>query len=279
MSLNPGPARNHPSQRLVFVGAGRVGQALAWHCRRLGYRVAGPCRVPSAGIERGDVLFITTPDSAIEQVYRELRPRLRARAVVAHCAGRFGVEVFADAGQRRLDTLAFHPMQVFPDPVSARRGLVGSGFAIDGTPAGLRFGRTLARKLRGFAFRVRGPDRPLYHTLCVFASNLLMPALPGVETLAPMLGLAGRRGRAALARLSHGALAAALEHGAAASLTGPIQRGDVAALRSHLSVLAQRSPELIPLYKRLSEPLVDMARHRGLPDSTLKQLRATLGRK
>jgi len=80
-------------RRVGFVGAGRVGCALAWHCRRLGYPVAGvadtnpkQARVvygllkqryerlgPRAVAAASDVLFLTVPDACIRPVFESVR--------------------------------------------------------------------------------------------------------------------------------------------------------------------------------------------------------------
>ena len=36
-------------------------------------------------------------------------------------------------------------------------------------------------------------------------------------------------------------------------LTGPIARGDWATVEAHLDVLAERAPDLVPLYRALAE--------------------------
>ena len=89
-------------RRVGFIGAGRVGCALAWHCRRLGYPIAGvtdlkpsasrvaygllkqryerlsPCAVAAAS----DVLFLTVPDAHIGPVFESVREALEVLGTV-----------------------------------------------------------------------------------------------------------------------------------------------------------------------------------------------------
>jgi predicted short-subunit dehydrogenase-like oxidoreductase (DUF2520 family) len=57
------------------------------------------------------------------------------------------------------------------------------------------------------------------------------------------------------------------------ALTGPISRGDAETIRSHMTAMQKRSPELIGLYRQLARKTVEVARDRGSIDGqTAKEL-------
>jgi predicted short-subunit dehydrogenase-like oxidoreductase (DUF2520 family) len=283
-------------KRVGFIGAGRVGCTLAWHCNRLGYPVAGvtDLRPKQAWVVYGlmkqhyerlssrdvaaasDVLFLTVPDARIVPVFESVRRWLIPGTIVAHCSGAFGPEVFARARELGLGALALHPVQSFSSHSKAIQSLPGSFFAADGSASGLRFGRHLVRQLRGGWVRVREQDRPLYHAMCVFASNFISALFDGAEEIAGELGISRRRAGLMLAPLSRTVLDNIAEQGAGPSLTGPVERGDALTVAAHLRALGNRVPTLPPMYRAMSGRLVEMATRKGLDAAAVRKLKAAL---
>ena len=280
-------------KRVGFIGAGRVGCALAWHCHRLGYPISGVTdlkpkqawvvyglmkqpyeRLGSRAVAAGsDVLFLTVPDAHIVPVFESVRKWLIPGTIVAHCSGAFGPEVFARAKEQGLGTLALHPVQSFSSHSQAIRSLPGWFFAADGSGSGLLFGRRLVRQLHGGWVRVRAPDRSLYHAMCVFASNFVSALFDAAEEIARELGISRRRAGAMLAPLARTVLDNVVEQGAAVSLTGPVERGDALTVAAHLHALEKRTPKLAPVYRTLSDRLVEMARREGLDEAAVEKLK------
>ncbi|MEO0078577.1 MAG: DUF2520 domain-containing protein [candidate division WOR-3 bacterium] len=266
--------------RVGFVGAGRVGTALAWHCRKAGFGFAGLTdrdlkqaqvayqrlglrfrRLESSELaQRSDVLFLTVPDRAVASVFQAARPL--PGTIVAHCSGALGLEVFEDYEAAGLEVLALHPVQVFASYTQAIRSLPGSWWALDGSEKGMAFGRRLVRLLRGRAVTVRSEVRPAWHAACVFASNFQAALFDAVERIGPSLGMTPGRIVEILTPLARAALESVLRHGPVRALTGPVERGDAETVNSHLAALARVSPELVPMYRELSRRLVELARSR-----------------
>lgn len=197
-------------------------------------------------------------------------------SIVVHCSGILSSDVLHGAAARDLDVLALHPIQTFPSHAQAIARLPGSFFAIEGSRRGIAFGKRLVRALHGSSIVVRGADRPLYHAMCVFSSNMLLAVLDGAELLAAELGISRARAARVLSPLTQGTVDAARELGAAAALTGPVVRGDAATVRAHVAVLAQRAPELVPAYRALTLRLVELARRDGLHARAARRLRCAL---
>ncbi len=282
--------------RVGIIGAGRVGSAIAWHCKRLGYEIVGVAdKVPAQAwvvygllktpyrrlrssqvAARSDVLFLTTPDRVIEPVFVAIRRWLKRGTIVVHCSGVEGVGVFKRAAEHRLETLALHPIQSFPSHVEAIQSLPGCFCALEGTGPGLRFGRRLVKQLRGGCVVIAGKDRPLYHAMCVFASNFQNALLESAESLAVKLGISRRRSVQMFGPLARTVVENAIEHGAVPSLTGPVQRGDALTVARHLEALEQRAPELAPVYRVMSLRLLRMARKQGLSAAATGRVRKVL---
>jgi len=283
-------------RRVGFIGAGRVGCALAWHLRRLGYPIAGVTdvkpkqawvvygllkqryeRLSSRAVAAAsDVLFLTVPDARIRSEFEAVRRWLVPGTIVAHCSGAFGPEVFGGAKEQGLGTLALHPVQSFASHSQAIHSLPGSFFAADGSVTGLRFGRHFVKQLHGSLVLVRGPDRPLYHVMCVFGSNFVVGLFGAVEEIAGELGISRRRAGRMLEPLARTVLDNIVDQGAGPSLTGPVERGDALTVAAHLRTLEKRVPKLAPVYRMMSAQLVDLARRKGLERSAVKKLRQAL---
>jgi predicted short-subunit dehydrogenase-like oxidoreductase (DUF2520 family) len=293
-----GPGRARAGLRVGVIGAGRVGSAVAFHCRRLGYRLAGICdkRPKQAWIVYGllklpyrrmrsrdvaaasDVLFLTTPDASVEPEFSAIRRWILPGTLVVHCSGTLGTEVFGDVRRQGLETLALHPIQSFSSHAQAISSLVGCHFALEGSGGGLRFGRDLVRRLRGTTVVVPGPSRPLYHAMCVFASNFVNALFAAGEAIAAELGLPRARAARMLLPLSRTVLESAAEFGAVPSLTGPVQRGDADTVRRQVAALQRSLPQLVPAYRVLSQRLVAMARQQGLGRTAAREILQALGR-
>jgi predicted short-subunit dehydrogenase-like oxidoreductase (DUF2520 family) len=283
-------------ERIGIIGAGRVGSALAWHCHRLGYGIAGVAdnRPKQAWVVYGllklpyrrmgtcevaaesDVLFITTLDGSIEPEFQAIRRLLTPGSIVAHCSGAMGTDAFKGAIAQGLDTLALHPVQAFASHAQAIRTLPGSFFAVEGTARGLKFARKLVRGLRGSCVVVKGQDRPLYHAACVFGSNFINGLLDAAEVTAGKLGISRRKAARIFVPLARAVLDNVAESGATQSLTGPVQRGDWETVARHLVSLRERVPELVQVYRVLSLRLVELARRGGLDSSAARRLRRIL---
>ncbi|HDR00451.1 MAG TPA: DUF2520 domain-containing protein [candidate division WOR-3 bacterium] len=276
---------------LGFIGAGRVGTALARNCVRLGYELAGISdrrtealrlalsvlgqkqeRQSAARVAAvSDVLFLTVPDREISVLFERIAGRLRPGSIIAHCSGFFGVEVFGSAHERTIETVAFHPARVFPSP-GIEVSFEGCAVALDGTPAGLRFGRRLARELGGDSFLLKGGDRPLYHAMCVFASNFQHALAGSAGRIARELGIRSSRSARMRETLMRTTFEGTPDRGVGRLLTGPVPRGDAETVAGHLAVLRERTPELVALYLSLTRQLVEVAREQGTDRAALRRI-------
>ena len=140
-----------PGIVLGFIGAGILGTglALALHqagctvssvasrrfqsARALADRIPGCVPFPTAQevADGADLVFVTTPDSAIETVAGDVG--WRPGQYVVHCCGALGREALQAAERQGAETGAFHPFQTFAgldEPALAARRLAGVTFAV-----------------------------------------------------------------------------------------------------------------------------------------------------
>jgi predicted short-subunit dehydrogenase-like oxidoreductase (DUF2520 family) len=110
---------------------------------------------------------------------------------------------------------------------------------------------------------VRVPEaaRPLYHTALAHGANHLITLVAEAADLLRRAGV--ENPERMLGPLLSAALDNALRHGDRA-LTGPVARGDAGTVRTHLRVLAEHAPGMLPAYRVLAGRTASRAEKAGL---------------
>ena len=128
--------------------------------------------------------------------------------------------------------------------------LRGAGAAVDGTSErALGVANALAAHLGMIATHVAAEDRAAYHAAGAIASNFLVALEACAERLAATAGISRRQ----LAPLVLATARQWAELGPEAALTGPIARGDEGTIERHRAAIAERTPELLPVWSELTE--------------------------
>jgi len=271
-----------------FIGIGVLGKGLPLALAAQGYRVEAAhsrsadsaqwladrlpkCRVYQSAqdlSDASDLVFITTPDSAIGEVAAAVSWH-RGQAVV-HCCGAASTELLAPAARQGALAGAFHPFQTFAglsDPEEASARLSGVAFAITGEGWLGDYLSDVARDLGGHPVSIADEDRPLYHTAAVLGCGHLVALLGAAVAVWQAMGLSQEQAIEALYPLSRATLENVAQRGLLASATGPVIRGDAVTLRTHLEALFQRLPEIVSLYGSLARESLPLAVGHGIgPD-------------
>ncbi len=224
-------------RRVALLGAGRAGHALADALRAgpAGVSVQGP--LPrGAAPQEADIVLLCVPDSQISAAAEALVPG----PLVGHVSGACGLQVLAPH-----EAFSLHPLMTLLGKGSS---LQGAHAAVAGsTPRALVSAAQLARAAGMEAFELAAEDRPAYHAAASLASNLLLVLEDAAERLAASAGVP----RAALVPLVQASVENWAHLGAERALTGPIARGDEATVDLQRTAVADRAPELIPLFDQL----------------------------
>lgn len=232
---------------VAIIGAGRLGGALGNALRATGLTVHGPLH-RGAEIAAVDIALLCVPDSAISSAAATAR---RAATRIAHVSG-----------ATSLDDVDFsiHPLQTFTGTESSDV-FHGIGAAIAGrTPADKDIAEQLARTLGARPFEIDDAHRAGYHAAASFASNFVLTVLDAAEQLAASAGIPGDEARDLLSPLISRTVDNWQSRGAAASLTGPIVRGDDATVARQLAAIDNTDPELTSLFDELAAATRAIAR-------------------
>ena len=273
------------SRRIGFIGAGTLGSGLCLALHRKGYvvravssrsressetlagSIAGCSAVesPQEVADACDMVFITTPDSAISSVAASVRWRVGQE--VAHCCGVSGRELLESAADQGAETGAFHPFQTFAGiagPDQAVDRLTGVTFAVSAGANLEDFLTALAKDLGGRAVTVEDGSRPLYHAAAILSCGYLVTLLQTALRTLGDSGFTKEEALEAVLSISRSTLDNVELLGPAASVTGPLVRGDVSTVGKHLEALQRSSPPVAALYGGLTELSLPIARQRGL---------------
>src|SRR6201997_1018094 len=268
--------------KVGIISAGRVGSALGVALERADHVVVACNAISHASRQRAtrglpdtpvvsppdvatnaELLLLAVPDSELAGLVAGLAATsaVRPGTIVAHTSGANGVGILTPLTPHCIP-LAIHPAMTFTGSDEDISRLPDTCFGITAADdVGYAIGQSLVLEMGGEPFCVREDARVLYHAALAHAGNhivtvladaleALRAALRGSELLGQQTvddqpgGLAER----IVGPLARAALENTLRRGQAA-LTGPVARGDAAAVAQHLAALAGVDPELAQAYR------------------------------
>lgn len=285
--------------RIGFIGAGRLGSALALAMQQAGLPVRAVASARAESAQRMaarlprceavsaqqvadgcELVFITTPDAAIEPTAAALT--WRAGIGVVHCSGATEVDALRHAREQGAAIGGFHPMQTFADPDAAARSLPGCTITIEAQDA------TLDQQLVAIATALGcavnrlpgGPEgmRARYHAAAGYASQFINVLLAEAAQVWASWGASEADTVRALLPLVRGTLAAIESNGIAGGMPGPVSRGDVSTVAKHMAAMSALGEPVLASYRLLCDRTVPLALARGGIDAqTAQRLRGILG--
>jgi predicted short-subunit dehydrogenase-like oxidoreductase (DUF2520 family) len=267
--------------RVGVVGAGRVGATLGAALARAGHQIVAATAVsdqsraraerllPGAPllpadevVAEADFVLLAVPDDVLRSLITGLADTdaWRAGQLVAHTSGAHGIGVLDSAAARGVSPLALHPVMTFTGRAEDLDRIAGATFGVT-APQELRpVAESLVLEMGGEPVWVPEPARALYHAALTIGSNHLVTLVNDALSLLEGTGVA-EPGRLAAPLLS-ASLDNVLRLGDGA-LTGPVVRGDVATVATHVATLREQAPEMLPAYLAMARRTAERARASG----------------
>ena len=295
---------------ISFIGAGRLGTALARALAACGYTIeavvsrtvrhAGrsaelvgthPLALRSTQLDklpRSDILFITTPDDAIAEVAAELAATVNSRAgkvksigkgkgnrgrTALHASGALSSEVLASLRDVGFATGSMHPLVSVSDPVHGAKSLGSAFFCVEGSTGAVRVARSMVRALGAQSFSISSDDKALYHAAAVMASGHTTALFDIAMEMLARCGLTKSRARAVLLPLLRSTLENLYTTDPAHALTGTFARADTVTVQRHLAALrSQKLPEALAAYLLLGQRSLQLAKSAGALSRDLQKI-------
>jgi predicted short-subunit dehydrogenase-like oxidoreductase (DUF2520 family) len=273
--------------RINIIGAGKVGQALGYLFSHAGCATVigihnttmasaqlaikfigeGEYYSDIKSLPSANVYLITTPDDLILETCLELcsNAQLRAGSIFLHCSGALTSDVLCAAKLKNCHIASIHPAFAFSE--QAVQDFKGTFCAMEGDEAALCVLGPLFGEIGGVVCKINKKNKMLYHIGCVFAANYLVTLASQASSLFMEAGMDDEMSYHILLGLMRQALAnlAQLKTPSLA-LTGPLARGDVSTIQSHIQALSGHKQK--DLYALLGEKTLQITEH----DSGLKDM-------
>ncbi|HWN36764.1 MAG TPA: DUF2520 domain-containing protein [Pseudonocardia sp.] len=267
------------------VSAGRVGAVLGAALAAAGHQVIAasgvsrasmsraatllpevPLLPPDEVVQQADLVLLAVPDDALPGLVRGLATAgcFRQGQIVVHTSGAHGVAVLDPAAEYLVLPLALHPVMTFTGRTEDVQRLAACSVGVTAPAedeAAWSVGEALVVEMGAEPVRVPEAVRPLYHAALAHGANHLVTLVRDCVDVLDRAGI--RPAERLVAPLLSAALDNALRHGDRA-LTGPVARGDVGTLRTHLRELSEHAPEVAPSYRALAERTAERAQAAGL---------------
>jgi len=253
-----------------IIGAGKVGTTLAIAFKKAGFNVfiasrsihsAEKAAAISGGIstsiqrcaEQSDVIFLSVPDSEIENVAKNLKNIVSKEKIVAHLSGAFPSSILEFLNAK---TCSVHPLKSFADPLFSAKTLPETLFAIEGDEAAVNEIEKIIQKINGTLIRIKTIDKPIYHLAATITANYTVTLFNLSENLLCSIGFNETEAKNVLLSL------------------GPILRGDIKTIQLHLKNI--NDPSLKNVYKNLAFATLKIAERRGLNKEKIEEMRKVL---
>lgn len=242
---------------ISFVGAGALGGGLANLLHAQGFaideivaRTGAESKRKAGAVARAveaevatlagarldcDVLWLAVPDERIEDVARGVSKKGKLPRIVLHASGALSSAALETLKKRGVETGSAHPMMTFVsgEPPS----LKGAWFAVEGTKVAVSAARAMAKKLEASSFTIKPESKVLYHAFGAMLSPMLATELEAAERIGLRAGIGARDVRRIMEPIVLRTVQNVLSKGAGKSFSGPLARGDVRTVETHLASL------------------------------------------
>lgn len=280
--------------KIGLIGAGKVGFSLGRYfcehdCPVTGYYSRTTVSAQEAAdftntawfskiedlVQRSDILFVTTSDSAIPQVWAQLQNLPIENKIICHCSGSLTSGIFSEIQKRKAFGCSVHPLLAIHSRETGYQLLENAVFTIEGDPGCLETMCSLIRRLGNPVQTIDREQKALYHCAAVTVSNHVLALLDCGLAMLTQCGFDRETALAAVTPLVRGNVETALRLDVPSSLTGPVERGDVETVSRHLDCLAGQ-PDQQVIYRLLASRLAGIASERH-PQRDDSEMRTVLG--
>ncbi|MCR4793731.1 MULTISPECIES: Rossmann-like and DUF2520 domain-containing protein [Ruminococcus] len=279
--------------QIGFIGAGKVGFSLGRYFVENGLKVSGyysrdiQSRTEAAKftgsavfddiaslLRKCDTVFITVPDSAIREVYEQVRDVGIAGRQICHCSGAMSaLEAFPDIARYGGSGCSIHPLFPVSSKYDSFKELGHAFFCLEGNEAHVMQWKKIFEDIGNPVRVISGSHKCEYHAACAVSSNLMCALAEESVELMKKCGFSENEALAALQPLVMSNIRHIFKVGPSGALTGPVERNDVQTVQKHIECMSKESDR--SMYKAVSRKLVEVAQKRH-PDSDYRKMNRVL---
>ncbi len=210
--------------------------------------------------QKADCIMICTPDDEIKKVCDEIflkKPLKTKIKTVIHFSGLKNLDVLESAKLSGTSICCIHPMKSFANYLdsakSMRNTLFGVTYDKQDKQAALEV-KKIVNFFKGESIYVKNDLKAIYHACACVASNYLAGLLNIVEKMGKEIGIEPDVFMNGIFNLSQGTLDNIKKLGTSKALTGPIARGDIGTIKTHLEKIESGlDKDFLDVYKLLGK--------------------------
>lgn len=217
-----------------------------------------------------DIILITTPDDNIQKCCELLSQtdNLKENSIVTHCSGLLPSDILHSVKQKHCHVASIHPMRSFADPHISIQEYAGTYCAVEGDEEAIKIISPLFKSIESITFNIDKNTKHMYHAAGVIASNYLVTLYNTALQCLQEIDVENEIAHGLIANIMQSTLNnLTTTRSPDASLTGPIQRGDIGTIEKHLESLS--TIKLDSLYKTLGLATLEIAQ---LPEQQKNKL-------
>jgi predicted short-subunit dehydrogenase-like oxidoreductase (DUF2520 family) len=262
-----------------FIGAGKVGFSLGKYFVQNGIEVSGYySKSEKSAIEaaeftgtayfktlpelilNSEIIFITATDSAISQIWEQLKALHIHDKIICHCSGVLSSEIFSDISAYNCSGFSIHPLLAINSRQNSYKEFSNALFTIEGLSTDKQAKDKVTQLLEDCGNKVipiKAEDKPRYHAAAVMASNLVLGLAQAAAEELEQCGFTRKEALEALSPFMQANIAHLSEHTPEEALTGPVERADLTTVETHLEKLGGDNREI---YRLLSKKALELAK-------------------
>jgi predicted short-subunit dehydrogenase-like oxidoreductase (DUF2520 family) len=209
-------------------------------------------------LNNSKIIFITATDSAISQIWEQLKALHIHDKIICHCSGVLSSKIFSDISAYNCSGFSVHPLLAINSRHNSYKELSNALFTIEGSDQVAK--AELTTLLEGCGNKVvsiKPEDKPRYHAAAVMASNLVLGLAQTATEELEQCGFTRNEALAALSPFMQANIAHLSEHTPEEALTGPVERADLTTVETHLEKLGGDNREI---YRLLSKKALELAK-------------------
>ncbi|HEX5344950.1 MAG TPA: Rossmann-like and DUF2520 domain-containing protein [Duganella sp.] len=269
-------------QTVNLIGAGHVGRVLGKLLAAQGFRIQQVLtRSPASAQQAVDFIGAGGVTTAYEQLQPaevhvlavgddQIVPACEALAravplkgsIVFHCSGALASDKLQAARDAGALVASVHPIRSFADPAAVAAQFSGTFCGIEGDEGALAVLTPALQAIGAQPVPINAAAKTVYHAAAVFASNYLVTVLDAALRAYQAAGIPEPVARQLAQPLASESMANVFRLGAAAALSGPIARGDLATVARQQQAVSAWDEEAGALYRALVAPTTDLARRK-----------------
>lgn len=214
-------------------------------------------------VDNCNIIFITTTDDQILNVWEDLKKYNIAGKIICHCSGSLNSQIFS---RNKLDfyPISMHPMLAISSKENSYKDLDGSFFTLEGDKKALEiFTKNLDRLGNPYKI-ITTKDKSGYHLSTVCISNMVVGLSYMAEKILRSYGFTDKESLEALESLAKKNMDNIFAKGVVNSLTGPIERADINTISSHIKYLKENDIYIEKeVYLDISLLLIEIAKEKN----------------